>query len=118
MRVRKIDPARGGRQFGHGLADFWIDVPDGPAQCVKTRLGLWLGQWFLNTDDGTPWQTKVLGRYSGSTRDVAIRARILGTPGVTEIVNYSSSLNRDTRAWTVNATVDTAYGQTTIVGAL
>ncbi len=109
MRVRKLP-----RTFGHGAEDFWRDVPDGPAQCVGTRLGLWLGQWFLAPSEGTDFAVKVLGKYTGSTRDVVIRERILGTPGVTKIAAYSSSLDRETRRWTVSATVDTAYGATTI----
>ena len=115
MRVRIKDPVHG-RQFGHGQNDFYVNTPAGPAQCVQTRLGLWKGQWFLNTDDGMDWLGKVLGKYTGSTRDVAIQARIVSTPGITEIVSYSSSLNRNTRKWTVNATLKTAYGQTTFTG--
>ncbi len=113
MRVRKIDPVKG-RVFGGGQNAFWHNTPDGVAQCVQTRLGLWLGQWFLDLSEGTDWAVKVLGKYTESTRDVTIRARILGTPGVTGIVAYSSSLDRETRRWTVNATIDTAYGRTTI----
>ena len=110
MRVRKLP-----RTFGHGANDFWRDLPEAPAQCIKTRLGLELGQWFLAVSDGTDYQTRVLGKYTGSTRDVVIRERVLGTPGVTKIAAYSSSLDRETRRWTVSATVDTAYGATTIV---
>lgn len=109
MRVRKIDPVLG-RQFGGGQQSFWVNVPDAPAQCVLTRLGLWVGDWYLNVDDGTPWATQVIGRYTGSTRDAAVCARILGTPGVSQITLYSSSLNTETRRWTMNATVETLYG--------
>ena len=108
MRVRKLP-----RTFGNGANDFWVNVPEAPAQCVGTRLGLWKSQWFLATSEGTDWAVKVLGRYSGSTRDVVVRSRILGTPGVTGLAAYSSSLDRETRRWTANATIDTAYGQTT-----
>jgi hypothetical protein len=113
MRVRKLTAA-GDMSFGHNQADFWVNVPDGVGQCVRTRLALWRGQWFLDTSAGMPWSTKVLGKYTGATRDPAIQAEILGTQGVLNIAGYSSSLNRDTRKFTVSGTVNTAYGQAQI----
>ena len=50
MKYRKLD-ANGDRVWGQGLASFWIDVPDAVGQLIATRLGLWLGQWFLNRSD-------------------------------------------------------------------
>lgn len=117
MRYRKLDE-NGDRVFGHSLEDFWIDVPEAPAQAVSTRLRLWQGQWFLNVDDGTPWSTKVLGKYTGSSRDPILQTRVLTTPGVTGIAAYASQLNRDTRAFTVQMTIDTQYGQVTLAGPL
>lgn len=114
MRYRKLD-ANGDYSFGHGKTDFFINVPDAPAQAVQTRLNLWLGDWYLDTSDGMDWRSKVLGKYTGDIRDVAIQQRILGTPNVTEIVTYSSALNRGTRAFSVSGTtINTAYGQKTI----
>ncbi|WP_448952121.1 hypothetical protein [Labrys neptuniae] len=113
MRVRKID-ADGDMVFGGDQSAFWKDVPDGPAQVVGTRLQMGQGEWYLDRRDGTPWKTQVLGKYTGSTRDMVIRARITGSPGVTQITAYSSSLDRETRKFTAAATIDTAYGQATI----
>jgi len=113
MRYRKLD-ANGDRVFGHGQSDFWRDVPDAPAQAVLTRLHLEQGSWFLDTTEGIPWKTRVLGKYTGSTRDAVIRARVLGTQGVSGIAQYSSSLDRNTRAFAVNMTIDTIYGQATV----
>lgn len=115
MRVRKLD-ANGDRQFGRGLANFWINVPDGVQQICGTRLRLWQGQWFLNTDDGTPYNTQVLGKYTAATRDPAIQNRILLTPGVLGIDAYASQLDRNTRAWNVQATVDSIYGVFALTG--
>lgn len=81
-----------------------------------TRLVFWEGQWFLDTRDGTPYQTKVLGKYTGSTRDPVMKARALGTQGIDELVDYSSDLNRDTRSFTVNMTIDTIYGPAKVSG--
>ena len=110
MRVRKQD-ANGDKVWGHGQADFWRDQPEAVAQLVQTRLGLWLGQWFLFSTDGTPYQTKILGKRTEATRDPLLQARILQTPGVQAIKQYSSALNRDTRAWSVRGLIDTIYGR-------
>lgn len=116
MRVRRLTVAApngsGGfdRSFGHGLADFWIDMPDGVAQCAQTRLLLWFRTWFLDRTAGVPYLTKVLGKYTGQTRDPVIQATILGTQGVKALLAYSSEVNPNTRAYTVNATANTIYG--------
>lgn len=117
MRVRKLDAA-GDMQFGHNQFDFWRDVPDGPAQCVMTRLRLNYGEWWLDTLDGTPWDVEVLGFYTDSTRDPVVRARTSGTPGVNSIISYSSQLDRTSRKYSVQMTLDTIYGKTTISGPL
>lgn len=116
MRVRK--KLNGRRQFGQNQQSLWVNVPDGVGQCITTRLGLWQSQWFLNLPDGTRWLTKVLGKYTGSTADAEIQSRVLGTTGVTSIENYSSALDRNTRRWQVNMTVNTQYGQVQISGYL
>jgi hypothetical protein len=113
MRIRKTDDATGvgagDMRFGHGLADFWINVPDAPATAVMYRLKMSSGEWWLNTSLGTPWQTKVIGFGTASTRDPVIRSQILGTQDITTIGAYSSSLDRNTRGWSVNAQLQTIY---------
>lgn len=117
MRVRKLspanpdDPSRGrDMTFGQGQANFYRDVPEAPAQCAETRLMMFLGEWYQDLRDGTPWVQKVLGKFTGATRDPVIRARILGTPGVQEITAYDSTLDRETRKFRVSPTIDTVYG--------
>lgn len=114
MRVRKLSPT-GDRIWGNSLQDYWINSPNGVAQLIGTRLRLWIGQWFLNLPDGTPFTTQILGRYTVASRDPAMQGRILQTDGVLGIKTYSSSLDRNTRAFTVQASVDTVYGVTPIV---
>jgi hypothetical protein len=104
--------------FGHGSADFWKDVPDAPAQAVVTRLRLQTGQWFLDLTEGTPWKTRVLGKYTEATRDLVVRYRTRGTQGVTEISSYSSNLDRDTREFSVDMTISTIYGAARVRGPL
>jgi hypothetical protein len=113
MRVRQTI---NGRQFGQGQGSLFINTPEGVGQEIITRLNLWLGQWYLNLTDGTPWLTKVLGKFTGSTADATIQDRVLGSTGVLSIVSYSSSLNRTSRGFSVSMTVQTQFGQITITG--
>jgi len=117
MRVRRVD-ASGDMVFGGNQAAFWQDAPDGVAQVVESRLNLWEGQWYLDAAEGTPYQTQVLGKRTEATRDPVLRARILETPGVTEIAADSSTLNRETRALAVSATINTAYTASVLAAGL
>lgn len=113
MRVRKLD-AKGDMTFGRGQANFFRDVPEAPAQCVRTRLWLRLGEWFLDTSDGTPWNTEVLGKNTADTRDAAIRARIEGTTGVTSLDAYNSTFDPESRKFSVDAEISTAFGSSNV----
>ena len=115
MRYRALDAA-GDMTFGAGSANFLVNSPDAVAQAVMTRLRLLTGEWFLDTSEGTPYATQILGRNTEATYDQAIRERILDTEGVTELVRYSSSLVG--RRLSIDATIDTVYGQATISGVL
>ncbi len=117
MRYRKLDE-NGDYVIGTG-SDFYKDSPEAVAQAVRTRLDLWKGEWFVNTGDGTPYQTDVLGkRFAGKNYDAVIKQRILQTQGVKEIVSYQSTFNGDSRKLEIQATINTIYGQTTVQGVL
>lgn len=109
MKYRKLD-ANGDASFGNGNLDFHKDTPETVAQAVLTRLRLWSGEWFLDTTEGTPYQAGVLGKNSQATADGVMRERILETQGVLGITQFSSTLNRDLRQYSVSATIDTIYG--------
>lgn len=111
MRVRALS-ADGDMTFGRGTANFFVDTPEAVAQMVSTRLGLWQGDWFLNTEEGTPYMTLILGNNTGAFYDAAIQDRILGTDGVVALQEYQSHLNPQTRELTVSCRVTTRYGTT------
>ena len=115
MRYRVLD-ANGDMTFGQGSANFLVNSPAAVGQAVLTRLKLLTGEWFLDQTEGTPYSTEILVEGGRLTADQAIRGRILGTQGVTEIVSYSSSLAG--RALNVEATIDTLYGEITVVASL
>lgn len=117
MRYRKLD-SNGDMTFGNQQADFWRDVPEAPAQAILTRLRLWLGEWFIDTTEGTPYQQAILGMHTSATVEPAIRRRILGTKGVTTIDEFNMVRDPDTRRVTVDAVVNTAFGTATVQGVL
>jgi hypothetical protein len=108
--VRSLSPS-GDYVMGGNLSNFYIDSPQAVGQCIETRILLFTGEWYLNTTDGTPWFTlPIMGKSTAAGRDAAIRQRILQTPFVTGLSNYSSAVDVRTRAWTVSCTVQTAFG--------
>lgn len=111
MRQRAFLP-NGDYSFGTGLP-FLANTPLCVAQAIMTRLRLAVGEWFLDTADGTDYQGQILGYGKQASRDLAIRTRILDTPGVKEISNYISIVNKS-RAMSVIATVNTIYGSVDI----
>jgi hypothetical protein len=108
MRYRKLDAA-GDYTLGSGQ-DWLVNSPETVAQAARTRLALNLGEWFVDTTDGMPWTTEVLGKHTALTRDAVIKERILGTPGVTSLDDYTSTFDGNTRRLIVAATINTAYG--------
>ncbi len=109
MLVRALDPT-GDYQLGV----FLQNTPATVAQCVKTRLALWQGEWFLDQTAGTPYAQSILGK--GTNYDEELQTIILQTQGVTEIVSYSSNVTD--RGLYVECTIDTLYGQTSLSAIL
>ncbi len=119
LRVRKLDQ-NGDFSFGSNFNDFWKDSANGVAQIIKTRLMLFTGEWWLDRSEGMPWggfplaptvvaQGKVVGAGTQQTRDLAIRIRVLTTPGVVQFRSYSSQLVG--RQFSVQGVVDTIFSQ-------
>lgn len=113
IRYRKLSPT-GDYVFGNSQLDFYRDVPEAVGQACKTRLELWLGEWFLDITVGTPYMQGVLGKHTKAQADATIRDRALDTQGLTTIRQYESTLNPDTRALSVRFEIDTIYGPTQV----
>lgn len=108
LRYRMLD-ANGDYVFGQGPGEFLVDSALAVAQAIRTRLALWAGEWFLDSTEGTPYPTKVLGMGTQGLYDQAIQDRILGTIGVKDIASYSSNLDQN-RKLSISCTVDTVFG--------
>lgn len=102
--------------LGHGGADYYVDNREAVAQSVLTRLRLWRGEWYLNTQEGTPYYQEVLGKNKESTAVQALYKRIRDTEGVLRITDFSTTYDADTRQMYFELTIDTIYGEITVNG--
>lgn len=117
MRYRILSED-GDMTFGSGSLNFFIDSPDAVAQLVLTNLKLWVGEWFLDLSEGTPFAQAVLGMNKKETATPAIRNVILNTNGVKSIISFSENIDPNERRYSFSAIIDTIYGQTTLTGVL
>ena len=113
MKYRRLDNNKD-MVMGHGDADYLHNTPETVAQAVVTRLRLLRGEWFLDFTEGTPYDPAVLGKHTRASYDLAVRFRILGTEGVTEITEYESLFDGEERRLTINVTINTVYGPAAI----
>src|SRR5665213_1700081 len=113
MRVRKLS-ASGDYTFGQRLLNFFIDEPAGVAQVIQTTLLLFQGEWYLDTSTGTPFLEGVMGKHTQAQADSIIQSVVTGVQGVADYYDYQSSIDSDTRLFSVSMTVDTIYGPTPV----
>lgn len=96
------DITTNGRQFVEGI--------ESVEQLIKTRLRLFLGEYFRNIKDGTPWWQQVLGKNrSRAIAEATIRDRIAQTEGVVRITEFTATYTE--RTILINASVMTRYGE-------
>lgn len=111
MTVRKLDDS--GDIVTSGVQ--FITERDEIAQTVQTRLRLFLGEYFRDITEGTPWfdDGGILGKgITNSQREAILRNRIIGTPGVIRLTSFSTSFDLATRVYSVTAGILTKYGVT------
>lgn len=80
-------------------------------QQLLIKLKLWRGEWFLDTEFGTPYLQQILGKQltlSGAL--AALRKSILEVDDVRQILEFSWNFSNATRLLTVDFTADTPYG--------
>ena len=111
MTVHKLD--ENGDIVTSGVQ--FIRERDEIAQTVETRLRLFLGEYFRDTTDGTPWFESILGKGSAlSNKEAVLRNRIVRTPGVIRLTSFSTDYDLATRRYSVSAGILTQYGETDV----
>jgi hypothetical protein len=113
IRVRRID-AEGEPAWGRGVSDYLTDI-DAVAQIIKTRLLLFVNEWWEDVFDGLPLWQEILGQI-GTKKEIVDRVlqeRIMTTPYVQGIESLTSTLID--REYECEIVVNTTFGQLIIV---
>jgi hypothetical protein len=127
MRYRRLDENHD-MCFGRGIADYLEDTTGNPvaiSQAIKTRLLLFLGEWWANTRDGLPLWQQILGQR---VRDKNIVSQILveriqglitpdGKYAITSVNKVSSVYDAETREYSFTCSVNTIFGEVVVTNA-
>ena len=108
MTVRRLDSTgdikTSGEQFLTGAEEV--------AQTIKTRLMLFLGEYFRDNTEGSDWFGKILGKGQGlDTAEAEIKKRIVQTQNVLSITGFQTDFDTSTRRMTISASVLTLWGE-------
>lgn len=88
-----------------------LDGAERVRQHLKIKLKLWTGEWFMDTEFGTPYLTDILGKQISLAGAVAaLKASILAVDGVNAITRFDYVFNRAERNLDVDFDVQTPYG--------
>jgi hypothetical protein len=95
-----------------------IDGAERVRQHLQIKLRLWAGEWFLDTEFGTPYLTDILGKQISLGASVAaLKKSILEVDGVQTITRFDYTFNRSARNLDVDFDVQTQYGNLNIIKA-
>lgn len=75
------------------------------AQGLKHRLRMFLGEYFLDISDGTPWFQSVLGKAPQDIAEVNIKERILSAPDVVGLTGFDFETDSNERSITIKSEV-------------
>lgn len=101
----------------------WTRGLEGVAQAIRIRLLMFKGEWFLDTEKGTPWRTRegvpedvaiLGGKYSEARTRTTLRDAILDSEEELELVALDLSFNSTTRRLSVTWTVRAGFSDTLI----
>jgi hypothetical protein len=79
-------------------------------QNIKIRLLFIRGEWFRDTRIGVPFFEDEFTKGDHDIVDSFIKAQILETPEVRNLLSYSSTYDAENRKYAVEFSVDTIYG--------
>ena len=88
-----------------------IKGADRVRQQVLVKLRLWQGEWFLDTEFGTPYIDQILGKQISLAGAVAaLKKSILEVSDVQRITSFKYSFDRSARALSVDFECSTPFG--------
>jgi hypothetical protein len=101
-----------------------IDIADGPqlvseidqvAQHAKTRMQTFLGECAFNTTIGVRWFEDIFVKAPNKELvDSLIKATLLDTPGVFELLKYDSTYDARARTLVISCEINTTFGPITL----
>lgn len=112
MTTRRLD------EYGDIVTsgEIFISEYEAIAQTCVTRLRLYLGEYFRDITDGTPWFQSILGKFESlSAVEAILRNRIARTEGVTRILSFSLDFDLASRTITVSSFVLTEFGEAEVL---
>ncbi|MGS1116031.1 hypothetical protein [Castellaniella sp. UC4442_H9] len=108
MQVRRLDDS--GDLVTRG--QIFLSAREAIAQTIVTRLKLFLGEYFRDVTDGTPWFQQILGKFENlNSVEALLRNRIARTQGVVRLLSFGLQFDQDTRTLSVQSEVLTTYGE-------
>lgn len=76
------------------------------AQRVRQHLELYQGEWFLNTEAGTPWYEFIyVEPFNQPLAESVLKIAILEVPGVIEILEFDVNVDFTERSFRLNKVV-------------
>ena len=88
-----------------------IQGADRVRQNILIKLKLWTGEWFLDTQVGTPYLDNVLGKQVSLAGAVAsLKKSILEVNDVNRIDSFKYSFDRQSRALSIDFVAATPFG--------
>lgn len=87
-------------------------------QHARQRLQFFRGEWFLDRTIGVDWFGETLGQREAAVPvvEATVKRVVLATPGVTSLLEISTSFDRRNRGAKVDrCVVQTEYGDTAAV---
>lgn len=116
MKYRALT-SNGDYSFGNNSFDYKQDL-EAVAQAVKTKILLFYGEWWEDISLGIPMFENIIGQINTenirSAASLLIKKRILETPGVYEVYEIQTDVDRRNRTLHVVARIKTYYGATEI----
>lgn len=98
--------------FVNGETPITSSISDSLKQRLKIKLLTFKGEWFLNTNYGTPYFQQIFGkRRSKSSVDIIFRELIQEDNDVLSILKFNSSLSPQ-RTYSLSFTVKSISGET------
>lgn len=98
MSAFALDPLYNDFLFTGGRLSLLTGIQE-CAQKLNARFGFNRGEWFLDTQQGTPWTAAILGLKNPSLPALTNLARkiILATPGVLQVLTIQLAFDKANR---------------------